>query len=64
MLNAIINFEVILNIALILLVVCLSCYIAVQGQRLRRYEQRTEKMHLRLRWVERKQALEKQRLAA
>ena len=47
MLNAIINFEVILNIALILLVVCLSCYIAVQGQRLRRYEQRTEKMHLR-----------------
>ena len=64
MLNAIINFEVVLNIALILLVVCLSCYIAVQGQRLRLYEQRTEKMHLRLRWQERKQALEKQRLAA
>lgn len=64
MLHAIINFEVILNIALILLVVCLSGYIAVQGQRLRLYEQRTEKMHLRLRWAERKQALEKQRLAA
>ncbi len=64
MLNAIINFEVILNISLILLVVCLSGYIALLGQRLRSYEQREEQLHLRLRWQARKQALEKQRLAA
>lgn len=50
MLNNIIHFAVIVNIALIMLVVCLSTYITVQGQRLKRYENKTERLQLEIRW--------------
>ena len=64
MLHAIINFEVILNITLLLLVVCLSGFITIQGQKLRDYEKRTAKMQLQLQWQEKSHAVEKRRLAA
>lgn len=40
----VLQFEIMLNICLILLVVCLSMYIVVQGRKLQRCEARIEEM--------------------
>lgn len=54
MLNQVIHFAVVVNVALIMLVVCLSTYITIQGQRLKDYKSKTEKMQLEIRWYEKK----------
>ncbi len=42
----VLQFEVMLNITLLLLVICLSTYIAIQGTKLRRCEARLEEIRL------------------
>ena len=54
MLNQVIHFAVVVNVALIMLVVCLSTYITIQGQRLKDYKSKTEKMQLEIGWYEKK----------
>lgn len=54
MLNNVIHFAVVVNVALIMLVVCLSAYITIQGQRLKDYQSKTEKMRMEIRWYQKK----------
>lgn len=54
MLNNVIHFAVVVNVALIMLVVCLSTYITIQGQRLKDYQSKTEKMRMEIRWYQKK----------
>ena len=44
--DSVLQFEVMLNICLILLVICLSSYIGMQGVKLRRCEARLEEIRM------------------